>query len=58
MDMLKGKIAPIINASCKYAVTEKGYQDRKMLLSMLGISIDKIEHSGKIEIPNINITSE
>lgn len=50
MDLLKGKVSNVLNATYKYSLEEKGHQDRKMLLTMLDLYKDKseTEHSGHI----------
>lgn len=52
MANLEGKIGDVINASYKYALEEKGHQDRKMLLQMAGIHADKqdINQTGDVSI--------
>lgn len=52
MDLIKGKASDVLNASYKYALTEKGHQDRKMILTIAGIYTDKqdIKHSGGVDI--------
>lgn len=50
MDLIKGKASDVLNASYKYAMTAKGHQDRKMILTIAGIYTDKVEHSGSLEI--------
>lgn len=60
MDLIKGKASDVLNAAYKYALKEKGHQDRKLLLTIAGIYSDKqeIEHSGKDGEPvsfNINL---
>lgn len=43
MALIKGKAANILNAAYNFALTEKGHQDRKMLLTIAGIYTDKQE---------------
>lgn len=52
MDLIKGKAADVLNATYKYALKEKGHQDRKLILTIAGIYTDKqeIEHSGGIDV--------
>lgn len=52
MDLIKGKVGNIMNATYKFALTEKGHQDRKMLLTMLGAYTEKKEISmnGKLSL--------
>lgn len=45
LDLVKGKISDVLNAAYTYALTEKGFQDRKMLLTLAGIYSDKVETS-------------
>lgn len=54
MDLIKGKTADVLNATYKFALTEKGHQDRKMLLTIAGIYTDKkeTEISGGINVNN------
>lgn len=46
------KIGNILNATYKYALTEKGHQDRKMLLTWAGEYVDKSETKleGEVDI--------
>lgn len=50
MDILKNKVSDILNATYLSAISGRGHQDRKMLLTMLGLYTDKqeIEHSGEM----------
>lgn len=52
MELLKGKVSHLFNATYNSAISEKGYQDRKLLFTMLGIYADKqeVEHSGGVSI--------
>ena len=52
MDLIKGKASDVLNATYKYALTEKGHQDRKMILTIAGIYTDKqeLKHSGGVDI--------
>lgn len=43
LDLIKGKVGDILNASYLYALTEKGFQDRKILLQMAGLLVEKSE---------------
>ena len=43
MDLIKGKASDVLNAAYKYALTEKGFQDRKMILTIADIYTDKAE---------------
>lgn len=54
MDLIKGKAADVLNATYKFAMKEKGHQDRKMLLTIADIYKDKqeVEHSGSVDISN------
>lgn len=55
MDMLKGKMSTVVNATYKFATTDsRCASDRKILLTMAGMYTDKQEidnnHSGTISI--------
>lgn len=52
MDLIKGKASDVLNATYKYALTEKGHQDRKIILTIAGIYTDKqeLKHSGGVDI--------
>ncbi|MGM0239880.1 phBC6A51 family helix-turn-helix protein [Enterococcus sp. AZ103] len=52
MDLIKGKASDVLNATYKYAMKEKGHQDRKMILNIAGIYVEKreTELSGNIDI--------
>lgn len=54
MDLIKGKAADVLNATYKYAMTAKGHQDRKMLLTIADIYRDKQETkmTGDINVNN------
>ena len=54
MSLIKGKVSDVLNATYKYALTEKGHQDRKVLLTIAGIYVDKkeTEISGGLDIAN------
>ena len=53
-DLIKGKIGDVLNATYKYSLTAKGHQDRKVLLTMAGLYVDKkeTEISGGLEMNN------
>lgn len=51
-ELLKGKVADILNATYIHALSEKGHQDRKMLLTIFGIYSDKQEVYMKANINN------
>lgn len=53
-DLIKGKIGDVLNATYKYSLTAKGHQDRKVLLTMAGLYVDKkeTELSGGVEVNN------
>lgn len=53
-DLIKGKIGNVLNATYKYSLTAKGHQDRKVLLTMAGLYVDKkeTEISGGLDIAN------
>lgn len=52
LDMVKTKIGDVVNATYKYALGEKGHQDRKLLLTMAGLYADKseVENTGDLGI--------
>lgn len=52
VDLIKGRLGDVINATIKYSLEEKGHQDRKMLLTMAGLYKDKqdINTTGDIGI--------
>lgn len=54
MDLIKGKAADVLNATYKFAMKEKGHQDRKMLLTIADIYKDKQETkvTGDINVNN------
>lgn len=57
LDLVKGKLSQIINATIKFAVNNpKCSADRKTLLQMADVVKDKVEHSGELKLPNIIIT--
>ena len=43
MDLIKGKVYGVLNATYMHALGEKGHQDRKLLLSMVGLYTEKTE---------------
>ena len=53
-ELIKGKIGDVLNATYKYSLTAKGHQDRKVLLTMAGLYVDKkeTEISGGLDIVN------
>lgn len=53
-EMVMNKVGNVMNATYKYALTEKGHQDRKMLLQMANLYVDKqnVEHSGGMTVTN------
>ncbi|MGV3085155.1 hypothetical protein [Enterococcus dispar] len=53
-DLIKGKIGDVLNATYKYSLTAKGHQDRKVLLTMAGLYVDKkeTELSGLVGVSN------
>lgn len=53
-DLIKGKIGDVLNATYKYSLTAKGHQDRKVLLTMAGLYVDKkeTEVTGSLDIAN------
>lgn len=42
-----GKVSHVVNATYENALTDRGYQDRKMILTMAGIYSDKVELEAK-----------
>ena len=52
LDIIKGKASDVLNATYKYALTEKGHQDRKLILTMAGIYADKqvTELTGSLDL--------
>lgn len=54
MDLVTAKAGSVLNAAYKYAMKEKGFQDRKMILTIAGIYVDKsqTELSGGIKVSN------
>ena len=49
-ELIKDKLLPVVNATLKYALNEKGHQDRKLILTMANLYADKTE--------NVNINTE
>lgn len=43
MDLIKGKASDVLNAAYKFALTEKGHQDRKMILTIAEVYTEKTE---------------
>lgn len=54
MDLVTAKAGSVLNAAYKYAMKEKGFQDRKMILTIAGIYVDKTQTElfGGIEVSN------
>ena len=54
LELVKGKVSDVLNASYLYALTEKGFQDRKILLQMAGLLVEKSETTvnGNLNINN------
>lgn len=54
LELVKGKIGDVLNATYIYSLDEKGHQDRKLLLTMAGLYKDKqeTEISGGISVNN------
>lgn len=52
MELIKGKASDVLNATYKFALKEKGHQDRKMLLTIAGIYVDKSVVTGDLKISN------
>lgn len=49
-ELIKDKLLPVVNATLKYAMGEKGHQDRKLILTMANLYADKTE--------NVNVNTE
>ncbi|SKA13902.1 hypothetical protein SAMN02745116_02551 [Pilibacter termitis] len=51
LDLVKGKAHNVVNMAYKVALTEKGFQDRKMILQMANLYSEKTETtiSGTVE---------
>ncbi|PGS81645.1 hypothetical protein COC69_05810 [Bacillus cereus] len=62
MDLIKGKASMVLNAAYKYALAEKGHQDRKLILTVAGVYVEKnqTELSGNVSVSNpySNLTEE
>ncbi len=60
LDLVKGQSAEILKATIKFALTEKGHQDRKMLLTIAGIYKDKsdVEVKANVNNPFSELTTE
>lgn len=43
LDLIKGKIHNVLNATYTHALNVKGHQDRKLLLTMAGLYSDKVD---------------
>lgn len=58
INLVKDKIGDVVNATYKYALGEKGHQDRKMLLTMSGLYAEKSETKveGVIDIGSVSDT--
>jgi len=54
LNLIKGKASDVLNATYKYALTEKGHQDRKLILTMAGLYTDKQETQIKGDVNIIN----
>lgn len=54
LDLIKGKVSDVLNASYTFALTEKGFQDRKILLQMAGLLVEKTETevTGNLNVNN------
>lgn len=50
MEIVKGSVADVINATYAFAMSSKGHQDRKMILQMAGLFSDKkeVELTGQV----------
>lgn len=53
MELIKGKIGDVVNATYLYALGERGHQDRKMLLTMAGLYAEKTDAT-----VNANVTHQ
>lgn len=62
LELIKGKVSDVLNASYTFALTEKGFQDRKILLKMAGLLVEKTETTvnGNINVNNpfANLTED
>ena len=62
MDLVTAKAGSVLNAAYKYAMKEKGFQDRKMILTIAGIYVDKSQrelYGGiKVSKPYEGLTEE
>lgn len=62
MELIKGKAANVLNAAYNFALTEKGHQDRKMILTIAGIYAEKqetkITGDMKVSNPFANLSEE
>ena len=54
LELIKGKVSDVLNASYTFALTEKGFQDRKILLQMAGLLVEKTETTvnGNLNVNN------
>lgn len=53
-ELVMAKIGDVVNATYKYALSEKGHQDRKMLLTMAGIFVEKTEATVNANVKHQN----
>ena len=62
LELIKGKVSDVLNASYTFALTEKGFQDRKILLQMAGLLVEKTETTvnGNLNVNNpfANLTED
>ena len=54
LELIKGKVSDVLNASYTFALTDKGFQDRKILLQMAGLLVEKTETTvnGNLNVNN------
>lgn len=52
--LVMAKIGDVVNATYKYALAERGHQDRKMLLTMAGIHVERTEATVNSNVKQIN----
>lgn len=54
LDLIKSKVSDVLNASYTFALTDKGFQDRKILLQMAGLLVEKTETTvnGNLNVNN------
>lgn len=52
--LVMAKIGDVVNATYKYALAERGHQDRKMLLTMAGIHVERTEATVNANVKHQN----